>query len=43
MLFIESIRLEFEKLGFKLIIGLVVIFNYIVLIYINFNLIDAIR
>jgi hypothetical protein len=30
MLFIESIRLELEKLEFKLIIGLVVIFNYIV-------------
>ena len=30
MLFMESIRLKLEKLKFKLIIGLVVISNYIV-------------
>jgi hypothetical protein len=30
MLFMESIRLELEKLGFKLIVRLGVIFNYIV-------------
>ena len=30
MLFMESIRLKLEKLEFKLIIGLVVISNYIV-------------
>ena len=36
MLFIESIMFELEKLRFKLIIGLLVIFNYIVLIDINF-------
>jgi hypothetical protein len=41
MLFIELIRLELEKLEFKLIIRLVVIFNYIVGIDIIF-LIDAI-
>jgi hypothetical protein len=43
MLFMESIRLKLEKLEFKLIIGLVVISNYIVWIDINFILIDAIR
>ena len=42
MLFMESIRLELEKLGFKLIIELVVIFNYIIWIDIHFILIDAI-
>ena len=39
MVFMVSIRLELEKLGFKLIIGLVVIINYIILI----DIIDAIR
>jgi hypothetical protein len=43
MFFMESIRLKLEKLEFKLIIGLVVISNYIVWIDINFVLIDAIR
>jgi len=41
--FMESIMLELEKLEFKLIIGLVVVFNYIIWIDINLILIDAIR
>jgi hypothetical protein len=43
MRFMESIKLELENLEFKLIIGLVVVFNYIVWIDINLILIDAIR
>jgi hypothetical protein len=43
MRFMESIKLEPENLEFKLIIGLVVLFNYIVWIDINLILIDAIR
>ena len=39
----ESIMLELEKLVFKLIIELAVLFNYIVCININLILIDAIR
>jgi len=43
MLFMESIRFELNKLGFKLIIGLLFIFNNIAWIEIHFILIDAIR
>jgi hypothetical protein len=43
MLFMESIRFELNKLGFKLIIGLLSIFSNIAWIEINFVLIDAIR
>ena len=43
MLFMELIRLKLEKLEFKLIIGLVVMSNYIVWVDINFILMDAIR
>jgi len=39
----ESIRFELEKLGFKLIIEILVVFNNIVKIEIKFVLIDAIR
>jgi hypothetical protein len=42
MLFMKSIKFELEKLGFKLIVGLLAIFNNIVWIKINFVLIDAI-
>jgi hypothetical protein len=43
MLFMESIRFELEKLRFKLIIRLLVVFNNIVWIEIYFVLIDTIR
>jgi hypothetical protein len=43
MRFMESIMLELEKLDFKLIIGLVLVFNYIVWIDIDLILIYAIR
>jgi hypothetical protein len=43
MRFMESIMLELEKLDFKLIIRLVLVFNYIIWIDINLILIYAIR
>ena len=41
--FTKLTMIELEKLEFKLIIGLVIIFNYIVWIDINLISIDAIR